>query len=244
MVNGVSGGLSSWASSLFSRLDTKNQGYIEKSDLQNAFSAISSTGSTSGNAGNTGVDEVFAALDSDSDGKLTASELSASLSKLASELDSQFNQMRMQGLGGHHGHGGGMSGPGGMGAANGMPPPPPPGDQGFSKEELQSQLQDIGSTDSKRSDLLNKIVSNFEAADTDSNGKVSFKEAMAYDKSSQSGGVSDANATTSSSNNFSTQFGSDLGVMLKVVQLMQAYGISPQSQSQSSQSQSLGAISA
>jgi Ca2+-binding EF-hand superfamily protein len=32
-------GLSNWADSIFSRLDTKNQGYIEKSDLQSALSA-------------------------------------------------------------------------------------------------------------------------------------------------------------------------------------------------------------
>ena len=38
---------SEMASSLFSALDTKSQGYIEKSDLQSAFDQISSTTSSS-----------------------------------------------------------------------------------------------------------------------------------------------------------------------------------------------------
>lgn len=75
-------------SQLFAKLDTKSQGYLEKSDLVSAFSKIASD-STSSTA-----EDVFAALDSDSDGKVTESEFSTTLSKLQEELDGQFNQMR------------------------------------------------------------------------------------------------------------------------------------------------------
>ena len=72
--------------------------------------------------------------------------LSTSIKKLADELDSQFNQSRMEGA---------------------MPPPPPSSsgsadgtsnDTGFTKDELTSQLSQIGSSDSKRSTLISNIV--------------------------------------------------------------------------------------
>jgi hypothetical protein len=138
------------ASQLFSKLDTKNQGYIEKSDLVSAFSQIGGTSND-----DTSVEDIFAALDSDSDGKVTESELSSVMSKLQDELESQFNQMRMQGMSGQSSQG-----------MSGMPPPPPQGeDTGFTKEELTEQLSEIDSTDSARSSLISKVVSNFEAAD-------------------------------------------------------------------------------
>lgn len=189
-------------SQLFAKLDTKSQGYLEKSDLVSAFSKIASD-STSSTA-----EDVFAALDSDSDGKVTESEFSTTLAKLQEELDSQFNQMRLQGHGGH--------GPQGMG---GMPPPPPPEDDaGFTKEELSSQLEEIGDSDSKRSTFISNVVNNFEAADADGDGKVSFAEAQAYN--GDSAGTSDASASTSGT----AAASSDAQVMFKIMQLMHAYG--------------------
>jgi len=205
MLSGI-GNSSQMMSRLFTQLDTKNQGYLEKSDFSSAFSKIS------GSSDSTGVDDVFAALDSDSDGKVTESEFSSTLSKLQDELDSQFNQMRLQGGGGH-------GGPQGMG---GMPPPPPPqNDSGFSKDQLQSQLDEIGSSDSQRASLIANIVGNFEAADSDGDGKVSFAEAQAYDQSSQSGSASSTSGETSGS---SAANSSDAQVMMKIMQLMHAYG--------------------
>ena len=159
---------SSMAEELFSKLDTSGKGYIEASDLESALSGLSSTSSTSGT---TSASEIFSQLDSDSDGKVTQDELTSSLNKLAESLNSQFDQMRMQGA---------------------MPPPPPPSDSdsesdtGFTKDQLTSQLTDIGSTDTKRSSLISTIVENFDAADTNSDGKVSNAEAMAYDQSTSS----------------------------------------------------------
>ena len=195
------------ASLLFSTLDSKNQGYIEKTDLASAFSQISSKSSDGSS-----VDDVFAALDSNSDGKVTESEFSAVLSKLQEQLDSQ----RMQGHGG----------PQGMG---GKPPPPPADDAGFTKDELTQQLSEADSTDSARSSLITKIVDNFEAADSNGDGKVSFQEAMAYDKSTQATTTSD---TGSNATNATTADNSDLQIMKKIMQLMHAYG-SGQEQSSS-----------
>ena len=168
---------SSAIENLFSQLDTTGKGYLEKSDLSTAFSQISGTTSSTSTSSTASVDEVFAKLDSDSDGKVTEDELSTGLDNLAAALDSQFNQLRMSG---------------------GMPPPPPPSDSdsGFTQDELESQLAEIDSSDTTRSDLLTKIVANFDEADTDSDGKVSFQEAMAYDESTTSTASS---ATTASS---------------------------------------------
>lgn len=199
------------ASKLFSKLDTKNQGYIEQSDLQSAFAQIGSTADSSS------VEEVFKQFDSNSDGKVTKDEFSDTLSQLAEELDNQFNQSRMQ-------------------AAGGMPPPPPPpggpqggNDAGFSKEELQSQLEEIGSTDSKRSNLISNIVNNFDEADTDGDGKVSFKEAMAYDQENSSSAASSASDASSSST--ASRSNSEASVMMRIMQLVHAYGKPEESQS-------------
>ena len=203
---GSSSMASNWANKLFTQLDTKNQGYIEQSDLASAFSKIPDN--------STDVEEVFSQMDSDSDGKVTKDEIATALQQVADELDNQFNSMRMQG--------GGQGGPGGMG---GMPPPPPPQiDAGFTKEELTSQLEEIGDTDSKRSELISSVIENFEEADSDSDGKVNFQEAMAYDQSTQSS-LSTATSATESNSSSSATSTADNEVMMKIMQLMHAYQI-------------------
>ena len=195
-------------SQLFTKLDTKSQGYLEKSDLISAFANIG------GDNNSSSVDDVFQALDSDGDGKVSESEFTSTLSKLQEELDSQFNQMRMHGQGGH--------GPQGMG---GMPPPPPPQeDSGFTKEELSSQLEEIGSTDSERSSFISNVVNNFEAADADGDGKVTFQEAQAYNSQADSSTASASDSSTTTNAAASTAANSEAQVMLKIMQLMHAYG--------------------
>jgi Ca2+-binding EF-hand superfamily protein len=205
MLSGISQA-SQMASLLFSKLDTKSQGYLEKSDLESAFSQISST--TSGSSSTTSADDVFSALDTNSDGKVTQDEFATVLAKLRDSVSSQFSSGQMQGAGGM------------------APPPPPANDAGFTKDELTSQLQSADSSDTKRTDLINKIVNNFTAADTDGDGKVSFKEAMAYDKSTQS--TSSASSTDTSSTATTTASttanNTDAQLMMKIMQLMQAYG--------------------
>lgn len=194
---------SQMASRLFSKLDTKGQGYLEQSDLQSAFEQIDGTSDSAE------VASVFKQLDSDSDGKVTESELSSTLSKLAEELDNQFNQSRLQ-------------------AAGGMPPPPPPGgrseEAGFTQEELEKQLEEIGSTDSARSSLIASVVENFEAADSNGDGKVSFQEAMAYQEENA---ASSAGVTSEETSGQATQ--SEDSVMRRILQLVQAYSGQPES---------------
>lgn len=199
------------ASKLFSKLDTKGQGFIEESDLQSAFNQAFSS-ATSGTSASTSTDSsasaLFKALDGDSDGQLTESEFSSSIQKLADALDSQAFSSRM----------------GGAHAAGGMPPPPPPEDDtGFTQDQLSSQLSEIGSTDSERSDLISKIVSNFDKADANGDGKVSMQEAMAYDQSSQSSSTSSSTTDTSTASTTSSSQ-SDAALMHKLMELARAYG--------------------
>lgn len=211
MINGI-GHQSSMASRMFSRLDTKQQGYLEKTDLADAFSKISNSDSA---AGNTGIDDVFATLDGDSDGKVSESEFSSALSKLRDELDSQFGQMRMQQ---------GMPGQGPQGMAGQRPPPPPDGGQdgGFSKDQLSSQLQEIGSSDSQRGSLISSIVDNFDQADSNGDGKVNHEEAMAYGQTLQSGSGTSASTDEASSSTTATS-SNEAAVMQKIMQLIHAY---------------------
>lgn len=197
------------ANKLFSALDTQGQGYLEKSDLASALSQIGSTGESE-------LDEVFAQLDADSDGKLTQTELTDSLQRLSDQLDQQFDSLRMQGA---------MGGMGGMG---GMPPPPPPAqDSGFTEDELNAQLAEIGDTDDVRADLLETVLNNFSAADTDGDGKVSFTEAMAAKQAADgSAAATGTDTSTAAASGASSEDG--LKVMMQIMRLMQAYGDSEQ----------------
>lgn len=216
MVSSISSSSSSWAmqrtdssqmaSRLFSKLDTKDQGYIEKSDLETAFSSIASTDSS------VSVDDVFSQLDTDGNGQVTEQEMSDSLQQLAEQLDTGFNNMRTQGMGQ-------------------MPPPPPPEgeDEGFTAEELTSMASEIGETDSARSSLMSAIAADFETADSDGDGKVTHSEAMSYDQSVN--GASSATATTaavsatsSSSDSGASSASSEQDVLQRILQLAQAYG--------------------
>ncbi|MBI4987849.1 MAG: EF-hand domain-containing protein [Rhodocyclales bacterium] len=86
-----------------------------------------------------------------------------------------------------------MHGEGGM--------PPPSGDAGFTRDELASQLSNI--------------VGNFDKADADGDGRVSFREAKALAHSA--GSASSITTAAADSRN--------VELMLQVVRLMQAYGI-------------------
>jgi Ca2+-binding EF-hand superfamily protein len=193
------------AEDLFSKLDSTGKGYIEQSDLSSALSSLDGTSGSTSSAS-----EIFSQLDGDSDGKVTKDELSATLQKLSESLDNQFNQMRMEGA---------------------MPPPPPPSgqaqasDDGFTEEELNSQLSEIGSTDSARSSLISKVVQNFDAADTNEDGKVSFAEAMAYDQSNPTASSTSTDSTsTTTSNSVASTEQSDAKVFRQLMDLLRTYG--------------------
>lgn len=208
MISSISSSASSWmtrrpdpsemVSNLFSKLDTKNQGYLEESDLEAALSEIADDSSS------VSVSDLFSQLDADGDGKVTESEMSSSLQQLADQLDAGFNNMRTSVMGG------------------GMPPPPPPlngEDEGFTEEELTAQLEEVGSTDSARSSLLSSIVANFDEADTNDDGKVSMQEAMAYEQSSATSTTTAVAGTSETASSDTTQ----AEVLRWIMQLMEAY---------------------
>lgn len=199
MVSTINSSLSSsWASSLFSQLDTSNKGYLDESDLSTAFSALLSTGSsTSSSASN-----LFSSMDSDQDGKVSEDELASTLQTLVDQLNSQYDASRMAGA-----------------MSQQMPPPPPPADgsqedRGLTADEMQSIASTT--TDSKLADLLNTVSANFSAADTDGDGRVTRSEAMAYQQSTQSSNTASATSTTNTD--------SEALVTRRILELLQAYG--------------------
>lgn len=107
------------------------------------------------------ISDAFTSLDGDGDGEISVDELS-----------SLFAQ------------GAGM-------AAGGMPPPPPPSgsvsaeDTGYTAEEITALASEVSETDANLASLLTSISENFEAADANSDGKVTAAEAMAYQESTQ-----------------------------------------------------------
>ena len=206
------------AENLFTQLDTSGQGYLQKADLQSALDKLSSSASSTSDSSN--VDELFASLDADSDGKVTKNEFTDGLKKLQDSLEQQFQDGRMQMA---------MQA-GGMNGMGDMPPPPPAqggNDEGFTKDELSSQLKETGSSDSSRSSLISSVVQNFDKADTNSDGKVSFQEAMAYQQSSTSSSTSQQSAASSedstTASSASSAGNSEAKVMMQIMKLMHAY---------------------
>lgn len=202
MVSSISSSVSSWTSALFSQLDTSNKGYISQSDLSTAFSTLNSTGSDSSSSAS----KLFSSMDSDNDGKITKDELASTLQSLADQLNSQYDASRMASAMGQ-----------------GMPPPPPPADSAESDSGLtKDQMTSIASTtdDSKLANLLNNVASNFSAADTDGDGKVTRKEAMAYQESTQNSAGTQSTASASSQ---TTESSSEKMVAKRILELLQAY---------------------
>lgn len=185
------------ADNVFSKLDTKNQGYLEVQDLETAFSNIASnsTGSNSSATGSratgtssssSSVNDLFKKLDSDGDGKLTKTEFSDGIKKLSDALEGQFNARRTRG-------------------PEGAPPPPPPseGEGGADKAGLdKAQLTDlsakVGQSNSGAAAALSQVAQHFEAADTNQDGKVSLQETLAYLEKSinANSGSTSTNTTT------------------------------------------------
>jgi hypothetical protein len=136
------------ADALFTKLDTKQKGYIDEADLKNAAEA---TGTDA-----TKTAEVFKQLDSDSDGKVTKSELSAAVEKLGSQLNAQLDQSRVDNA--TDGATTSVASPRPRSGGGGAPP---------------AKSADSDST------TANKYIA---AADTNVDGTVSADEAAAYKK--------------------------------------------------------------
>jgi hypothetical protein len=168
--------VSNWSDSLFNKLDTKKQGYVDQSDLAAAL-GTDETGTTTNSDD---AAEMLKQIDGDGDGKITKSELSTAISKVADELNAQFDSSRVD-----------KSQAGATGIAS--------TDEAATDDEDDTSVSATGSTSTasaakgappagggggaapaaSSTESENKYV---QAADTDSNGEVSDEEAAAYKK--------------------------------------------------------------
>ncbi|AEJ00463.1 EF hand repeat-containing protein [Nitrosomonas sp. Is79A3] len=176
---------------LFSKIDTTNKGYLSKSDLQSTLSQLSGSdssnsagSSSSSNSTNssTTVDEMFKKLDSNNDDKITKDEMPSGMKKLVDALDSQFNQMRMNGTS--------QGGSGDSTTTSGMNRPDPSKmvDDLFSKldttnkgylekSDLQSALsQSPGSGSSSGTSSSPNVDEIFKKLDNNGDGKLTKSE--------------------------------------------------------------------
>ena len=133
--------------SIFATLDTKKKGYIDEADLKSAAGTDSAAASKAA--------EMIKQIDSDGDGKVTKSELTAAIDKVSEQLNAQLDQSRTVDAtaGAKSGAGSGARGGGGAPATA------------------------SGGSDSA---TAAKYVA---AADTNTDGTVSADEAAAYKKS-------------------------------------------------------------
>ncbi len=138
-------------------MDSDSSGSVDSAEFSSAALALSISDESA-------ISSAFSSLDSDGDGTISQEELSASLSQSSGMV------------------------------AGSMPPPPPPPpssseseDTGYTQEELTAMAEEVGSSDSNLASLLASVVENFDAADSDGDGKVTAAEAMAYQQSTSEG---------------------------------------------------------
>lgn len=151
------------ASDLFAKVDSKNQGYIDKAELQATLEQASDGQSGASSE----VAQFLSKIDADNDGKITKQELTDGVKQLADQLDAQFDSARVSR------------------AESGMPPPQPPSsddifasldtkNQGYlDKESLQAAF-DANSTDTEANTA--KVEEIFKALDADGDNKISKEE--------------------------------------------------------------------
>jgi hypothetical protein len=133
------------ADALFAKLDTKKKGYIDAADLKSAAGATTADDAKAA--------EAFKQIDTDSDGKITKSELSAAIDKVSDQLNAQLDASRTSS------------------AAAGAKPAGGGGERGGGAPPVASASSDTATTA--------KYVA---AADTNTDGTVSAEEAAAYKK--------------------------------------------------------------
>ena len=137
------------ADTIFSKLDSKGQGYLEVSDLQSAFTKLSgnsSSTSVSTDQNQPDASDLFKKLDGNGDGKLTKSEFSDGLKALAQQFESQFNSSRTSYADGVQG--------------GQRPSGPPPGAEsgGLNKSQLSGLASQVAQSDSKAGSDLNSVA--------------------------------------------------------------------------------------
>jgi hypothetical protein len=83
--------VNNWSESLFNKLDTKKQGYVDQADLAAALG----TDEADATANSEDAAAMLKQIDGDDDGKISKSELSTAIGKVADELNAQFDSSRV-----------------------------------------------------------------------------------------------------------------------------------------------------
>jgi hypothetical protein len=181
MVAAISGStVTNWSDSLFSKLDTKKQGYVDQSDLASALGTDEPDSTTTSDDAAAMIKQI----DGDGDGKITKSELSSAISRVSDELNAQFDSSRVD-----------KSQVAAAASATGAATPDEPASTDMATDEaVNASSSGSGSSagaaraappaggggaSATSSSDANKYV---QAADTDVNGTVSDDEAAAYKK--------------------------------------------------------------
>jgi len=186
-ISGVgSGSAQQWdlASSLFSKLDTKGQGYIDQSELQSAFDQVDGDGQDA----TTDATNFMQAMDANGDGQISQQELSSGLQQVSDALNAQFDSARVARAGGNDSQ---------SPSIDDIFSSLDTKNQGYiDKDELQTALtQATGGSSSDASQQVDQI---FQALDTDGNGQISKAELSAgLDKLAAAGGAASATSTGS-----------------------------------------------
>jgi len=184
---------------IFSKIDSKNQGYIEKSDLASALGKSDSEN-----------ESLFNSIDTDNDGQITKSEMTTKIENLLGQLNSNSSSNRMPPPGGA------------MQSMGGMPPPPPPPSNEEDEGVTLEQASEIASTtdDEMLSSIMSEISENFEVADADGDGKVTREEGMAFHEENKKTSSTDSSNTDSIQANITND-----GLQQLLAKLIEAYGI-------------------
>lgn len=180
---------------LFAMLDTKQQGYLDKTGLANALAHANGGAATNGTA--TNVDDLFAKLDTNGDGKVTKQEMSDVLAT----LDEQLRSMRVDRL---------------------RQQLPDDGGAGLNQDQIAALASRLGPTDGGRAAVLRDLAENFSVADTNGDGRISRGEAMQYAQSKPAEAISGA-AVANGTDRSALASASDT-VVRQLAQLLHAYG--------------------
>lgn len=153
---------SKFAEELLTSMDSDSSGSIDSAEFSTAALALSSSNTKSDAAA------TFSALDTNQDGVVSIDELTSSIESILGQQGTM--------------------------AAGGPPPPPPSSsdsgeDTGYTQEELSAMSLSTSSTDSKLSSLFDTLSNNFDDADGNGDGKVTSKEAMAYQEATSEASI-------------------------------------------------------
>ena len=175
------------AANMLDKIDTKNQGFIDKEELQVAAGKLQAGQSGASTADTSKADALFKKLDGNDDGKITKNELTDGLKKLSAEFDNQNSQVnagraRLEGRGG-----------------------PPPGAEGGAPGKAGAGgAGDTGGASGASGAISTSATKSYDAADTNQDGTVSSAELLVYQISTAAKAATSSTSSSASSGNASS----------------------------------------